>query len=53
MVFLTLFVVLLLVWIFGFAVFHLAGGAMHIVLAMAFVSLVVHFVRGGTRSPVV
>ena len=52
MLFLILFVVLLLAWIFGFVVFHVAGAALHILLALAVVSLVVHFVRGGTRSTV-
>ena len=52
MLFLILFVVLLLAWIFGFAVFHVAGAAMHILLVLAVISLIVHFVRGGTRAAV-
>lgn len=52
MLFLILFVVLLLAWIFGFVVFHAAGAALHILLFLAVVSLIVHFVRGGTRSAV-
>jgi hypothetical protein len=50
MFFLILFVVLLLAWIFGFAVFHIAGAAMHLLLVLAVVSLIVHLVRGGTRA---
>lgn len=50
MLFLILFVVLLLAWIFGFAVFHVAGAAMHILLVLAVISLIIHFVRGGTRT---
>jgi hypothetical protein len=50
MLFLILFVVLLLAWIFGFAVFHVAGAAMHLLLILAVVALVVHFVRGGTST---
>ena len=50
MFFLVLFVVLLLAWIFGFAVFHMAGAALHVLLVLAAVSLIVHFVRGGTRA---
>jgi hypothetical protein len=52
MLFLILFVVLLLAWIFGFALFHIAGAALHILLVLAIVSLVVHFVRSGTRASV-
>jgi len=52
MLFLILFVVLLLAWIFGFALFHLAGPALHVLLVLAVVSLVVHLVRTGTRAPV-
>lgn len=49
MFFLILFVVFLLAWIFGWAVFHIAGAALHLLLILAFVSLVVHLVRGATR----
>lgn len=49
MFFLVLFVVLLAAWVFGFALFHVAGAAIHILLVIAVVSLIVHFVRGGTR----
>ena len=44
--FLILFIVLLLAWIFGWAVFHVAGAAMHLLLIVAVISLIVHFVRG-------
>lgn len=50
MIFLILFVVLLLAWIFSFAVFHVAGAALHILLVLAVISLIIHFVRGGTRA---
>jgi hypothetical protein len=52
MLFLILFVVLLLAWIFGFVVFHVAGAALHLLLVLAVVSLVVNQVRGGTRAAV-
>jgi hypothetical protein len=52
MLFLIAFVVLLLAWIFGFVVFHVASAAFHVLLVLAVVSLVVHFVRGGTRATV-
>ena len=53
MLFLLLFVVLLMAWIFGFAVFHIAGAAMHLLLVLAVFALVVHFVRDGTSSTAV
>lgn len=43
---LTAFVVLFVAWAFGFFVFHFAGGLIHLLLAVAAVSLVFHFVRG-------
>ena len=39
-----LFVVLLLSWIGGFVVFHVAGGLIHLLLVFAVISLVLHFV---------
>jgi Family of unknown function (DUF5670) len=49
MFFLVLFIVLLLAWISGWALFHIAGATLHLILVLAFVSLVVHLVRGATR----
>lgn len=37
---------LLLAWIIGFIVFRLAGALIHILLILALISLVLHFVRG-------
>lgn len=45
--FLVLFVLLFLAWIFSFVVFHVAGGLIHILLILAIISLIVHFVRRG------
>jgi hypothetical protein len=50
MLFLILFVLLLLAWIFGFVVFHVAAAAIHILLILAVIALIIHFVRGGTRT---
>ncbi len=47
--FLALFIILLLAWIFGWALFHVAGGLIHILLIVAVISLIIHFVRG-TRT---
>lgn len=40
--FLILFFVLLVMWLLGFAAFHVAGGLIHLVLIIAFISLVAH-----------
>ena len=45
-IFMVLFILRLLAWIFSFAVFHIAGGLLHILLVLAVISLIVHFVRG-------
>ena len=44
--FLILFMALFVVWILGGFVFHVAGGLIHILLVVAVISLIVHFVRG-------
>jgi hypothetical protein len=44
--FLLLFVVLVIVWLLGFVAFHVAGGLIHLLLIVAVISLVLHFVRG-------
>jgi hypothetical protein len=41
-----LFVILLVAWISGFTVFHVAGGLIHLLLIFAVISLVLHFVTG-------
>ena len=43
--FLIVFIVLFVAWVVGFA-FHLLGGLIHLLLVVAAISLVVHFVRG-------
>jgi hypothetical protein len=44
--FLLLFIVLLVAWVLGSLVFHVAGGLIHLLLVVAVISLIVHFVRG-------
>lgn len=44
--FMMLFVVLLLAWLLGWGAFHVAGGLIHLLLVVAVISLIVHFVRG-------
>lgn len=41
-----LFVVLLVAWIGGFTVFNVASGLIHLLLVLAVISLIVHFVVG-------
>jgi hypothetical protein len=45
----VLFIILLIAWLGGVTVFHIAGGLIHLLLVLALVSLVVHFVVG-TRA---
>jgi hypothetical protein len=49
-IFTILFVILLIAWILGWGVFHVASGLIHILLIVALISLVLHFVRGGPRT---
>jgi hypothetical protein len=44
--FIAIFGVLLVLWLLGFFAFHVAGGLIHILLVLAVISLVVHFLRG-------
>jgi hypothetical protein len=46
--FLGLFGILFLMWVLGFVAFHIAGGLIHILLVIALISLVMHFVRGSS-----
>ena len=41
-----LFVVLLVAWILGWGVFHVAGALIHLLLILAVIALILHFVRG-------
>lgn len=48
--FLALAAILAIAWLFGFTVFHVASGAIHILLVIAIVVAIVHFVQG-RRAP--
>jgi hypothetical protein len=48
--FIALFAVLLVLWLLGFLAFHVAGGLIHLLLILAVVSLVVHFIRGRSAA---
>ncbi len=49
-IFTILFIVLLIAWILGWGLFHVAGFVIHLLLIAALVMLVLHFVRGASRS---
>jgi uncharacterized protein DUF5670 len=47
----VLAVILGIAWVLGFTVFHVASGAIHLLVILAIASLIFHFVRGrGTSS---
>jgi hypothetical protein len=48
--FLILAVVVAVLWALGWFAFHAAGGFIHLLLIVALISVVVHFVRGGGRT---
>jgi hypothetical protein len=48
--FLILAIVLVLLWLGGFFMFHVSGFLIHILLIFAVISLVMHFVSGGRRA---
>jgi hypothetical protein len=45
-IYMILFFLLLLAWVGGFTMFHVAGALIHILLVFAVISLVLHFVMG-------
>lgn len=48
--FLILFFLLFGGWILAWAAFHVAGGAIHLLLVLAVIMLVLHFVRGRSAA---
>ena len=45
---LTLFVILLVMWLLGLFAFHVGSGLIHLLLIIAVISLVAHLFRGRT-----
>ena len=43
---LTIAIILVILWALGFLAFHITAGLIHLVLIIAAVVLVLHFVRG-------
>jgi hypothetical protein len=48
--FLILALVLLLLWVGGFVVFHAAGFLIHLLLIFAVISIIFHFLRGRSST---
>jgi hypothetical protein len=46
---LILAIILGLAWITGFGVFHVASTAIHILIVLAIVSVLLHFIRGSKK----
>jgi hypothetical protein len=44
---LILAVILGIAWLLGFTVFHVASGAIHLLIILAVIAAIVHFVQGG------
>jgi hypothetical protein len=42
----SIIVILVVLWLLGFSVFHIAGGLIHILLVIAVIALVVKLVTG-------
>jgi hypothetical protein len=45
-IFLALFFFFFVVWLLAWTAFHVAGGAVHLLLLVALISLVAHLLRG-------
>jgi len=48
--FLGIGIVLVILWLAGFFAFHTAGFLIHLLLVMAVISFVFHFLRGNART---
>lgn len=44
--FLIIAILLAILWVGGFVMFHVVGGLIHLLLVLAIVSLIVHFFTG-------
>jgi hypothetical protein len=49
-IFTILFIILLVAWILGWGVFHVASGLIHLLIIAAVIFLILHFVRGASRA---
>jgi hypothetical protein len=48
--FLVLAFIFLIIWLVSWAAYHVAGGLIHILLLVAVIFLILHFVRGRRTS---
>ncbi len=48
--FLILAVVLVVLWLGGFTLFHVSGFLIHLLLIFAVIAIIMHFVTAGRRS---
>lgn len=48
--FLLIAFLLIIMWLGGFLMFHVAGGLIHLLLLFAVISLVVHFITGSRTA---
>ena len=46
---LTIALILFVLWALGFFAFHVAGSLIHLILIIAAIVIVLHFIRGGRR----
>jgi hypothetical protein len=46
----ALALVLFVAWILGFTVFHVASAAIHVLVVLAVIAVVAHFLRGRTTT---
>jgi Family of unknown function (DUF5670) len=49
--FITIAIVLVVLWLLGFVVFHVSSFLIHILLLVAVISLIWHFVAGRRGAP--
>lgn len=42
----TLAIILLIAWLLGLVAFHVTAGFIHILLVIAIIAIILHFVRG-------
>ncbi len=47
---LILAILMAIAWVLGWGVFHVASAAIHILIALAVISLILHLVRGTGRG---
>jgi hypothetical protein len=47
---LGLALLLVVAWVLGFVVFHVAGGLIHLLIVIAVISAIIHFVRGARTA---